>query len=35
VGFSAVLALSLPMTASFIAKQFLIYWSLIGNDKVL
>ncbi len=34
VGLSAVLALSLPMTASFIAKQFLIYWSLIGNDKI-
>jgi hypothetical protein len=34
VGLSAVIALSLPMTASFIAKQFLIYWSLIVNDKV-
>jgi hypothetical protein len=31
---SAVLALSLPMTARFIAKKFLAYWSLIGNDKV-
>ena len=31
---SAVLALSLPITARFIAKKFLVYWSLIGNDKV-
>jgi hypothetical protein len=31
---SAFLALSLPMTARFIAKKFLVYWSLIGNDKV-
>src|SRR3990172_4192420 len=31
---SAALALSLPMTARFIAKKFLVYWSLIGNDKV-
>jgi len=34
VGLSAALALSLPMTASFIAKNFLIYWSLMGNDKL-
>src|SRR4030042_390550 len=34
VGLSAALALSLPITASFIAKKFLIYWSLIGNDKI-
>jgi hypothetical protein len=31
---TAALALSLPMTARFIAKKFLVYWSLIGNDKV-
>jgi hypothetical protein len=31
---SAALALSLPMTVRFIAKKFLIYWSLIGNDKL-
>jgi hypothetical protein len=34
VGLSAALALSLPMTFRFIAKKFLIYWSLIGNDKI-
>src|SRR4030043_2188975 len=34
VGLSAALALSLPMTFGFIAKKFLIYWSLIGNDKI-
>jgi len=34
VGLSAVLALSLPMAARFVAKQFLVYWSLVGNDKV-
>ena len=34
VGLSAALALSLPITANFIAKKFLIYWSLIGNDKI-
>src|SRR4030042_6173356 len=33
-GVSAALALSLPITANFIAKKFLIYWSLIGNDKI-
>jgi hypothetical protein len=31
---SAILALSLPITVRFIAKKFLAYWSLIGNDKV-
>ena len=31
---TAALALSLPMTARFVAKKFLVYWSLIGNDKV-
>jgi len=34
VGLSAALALSLPTTVMFIAKEFLIYWSLIGNDKL-
>ncbi len=34
VGLSAALALSLPMTFRFIAKKFLVYWSLIGNDKI-
>ena len=34
VALSAALALSLPMTFRFIAKKFLIYWSLIGNDKI-
>jgi len=34
VGLSAALALSLPMAVRFIAKKFLIYWSLIGNDKI-
>jgi len=30
---SAAFALSLPFTASFVAKKFLLYWSLIGNEK--
>jgi len=34
VGLSAALALSLPMAVRFIAKKFLVYWSLIGNDKI-
>jgi hypothetical protein len=34
VGLSAALALTLPMTIGFIAKEFLIYWSQIGNDKI-
>jgi hypothetical protein len=34
VGISAALALSLPLTFRFIAKKFLIFWSLIGNDKI-
>jgi hypothetical protein len=34
VGLSAALALSLPMAVGFIAKKFLVYWSLIGNDKI-
>jgi hypothetical protein len=34
VGLSAALALCLPMAVGFIAKKFLVYWSLIGNDKM-
>ena len=34
VGFSAALALCLPMAARFMARQFLLYWSRIGNDKI-
>lgn len=34
VGLSAALALSLPIVARFVAKQFLVYWSLVENDKV-
>ena len=31
---SAAFALSLPFTASFLAKNFLVYWSFIGNEKI-
>jgi hypothetical protein len=34
VGLSAALALSLPVAVTFVARQFLLYWSRIGNDKV-
>jgi hypothetical protein len=34
VGLSAAIVLFLPMMVRFIAKTFLIYWSLIGNDKI-
>ena len=34
VGFSAALALSLPFVVRFVAKEFLLYWSRIGNDKI-
>lgn len=34
VGLSAALALSLPMAVRFIAREFLLYWSRIGNDKI-
>ena len=34
VGFSAALALSLPMAVRFLAKQLLFYWSRIGNEKI-
>jgi len=32
--FSAALALSLPVIVSFLAKNFLMYWSIIGNEKI-
>lgn len=31
---SAAIALSLPAAADFIARKFLIYWTVIGNEKV-
>ena len=31
---SAAIALSLPYTASFIARKFLTFWSLIENEKI-
>lgn len=31
---SAAIALSLPFTLSFAAKNLLVYWSLIGNEKI-
>src|SRR4030043_1587882 len=31
---SAAIALSLPLIMSFIAKNILIYWSIIGNEKL-
>ena len=31
VGFSAALVLALPIAARFIARQFLFYWSRIGD----
>ena len=34
VGLSAALALSLPVVVRFVAREFLLYWSRIGNDKV-
>jgi len=34
VSFSAALALSLPMAIRFVAKEFLLYWSRIGSDKI-
>ena len=30
---SAAFALSLPFTANFFAKNFLVYWSFIGNER--
>lgn len=34
VALSAGIALSLPVTVSFLARQFLVYWSLIENERV-
>ncbi len=34
VGFSAAVALSLPFVIRFVAREFLLYWSRIGNDKI-
>ncbi len=34
VGFSAALALSLPIVIKFAAREFLLYWSRTGNDKI-
>lgn len=34
VALSAGIALSLPVTVSFLARQFLVYWVLIENEKV-
>ncbi len=34
IAVSAGFALSLPYTADFLAKKFLAYWTLIGNEKV-
>lgn len=34
IGLSAGIALSLPLTVSFLAKQFLVYWSLIENERI-
>jgi len=34
VSFSAALALSLPLAVRFVSKEFLLYWSRIGNDKI-
>jgi len=33
VGFSAALALALPMAVRFVARQFLLYWSRIGEVR--
>jgi hypothetical protein len=34
VGLSAALALSLPLAVRFVAREFLLYWSRVGNDKI-
>ncbi len=34
VGLSAAFALSLPFIVTLVAKNLLVYWSLIGNDKI-
>ena len=34
-GLSAVIALSLPWILNFIAKEVLVYWAFLGNEKLL
>jgi hypothetical protein len=34
VALSAAIALSLPMTINFVAQNLLVYWSVIGNEKI-
>lgn len=34
IALSASVALSLPYTADFIAEKFLVFWALIGNEKI-
>jgi len=34
-GLSAVIALSLPWILNFIAREVLVYWSFLGNEKLL
>src|SRR5512139_1545920 len=34
IALSAAFALSLPLTAAFVARSILKYWSFIGNDKL-
>jgi len=34
-GLSAAIALSLPWILNFIAREVLVYWSLLGNEKLL
>ncbi len=33
IALSASVALSLPYTADFIARRFMIFWTIVGNDK--
>ena len=33
-GLSAAIALSLPWMLSFAAQKILVYWSLLGNEKL-
>ncbi|HYQ47640.1 MAG TPA: hypothetical protein VEP69_01115, partial [Thermodesulfovibrionales bacterium] len=34
IAISALIALSLPYTVGYIAQTFLMYWALIGNEKI-
>jgi hypothetical protein len=34
IALSAAIALSMPFTVRFIARKFLVYWSLIENEKI-